>query len=333
MVVDESHVTLPQIKGMYAGDRARKTNLVDFGFRLQAAMDNRPLKYEEYESLIGQCVFVSATPAEMELERSEGMVVEQIIRPTGLLDPEIEVRPSRFQIDDLLSEIQKRVSLQERTLVTTLTKRMAEELQKYLSKRGIQCQYIHSDIDTLDRVEILRQLRLGNFDVLIGVNLLREGLDLPEVSLVAILDADKEGFLRNVKSLVQTVGRAARNVNGRVIMYADKMTQSMQKTMEETTRRRERQMAYNLEHGISPQPLNKPIEQHFTLPMDYPSIPEIKAEPSLQAPGKAYRDENERLKEIKSLQKAMKQAAKELDFIKAAAYRDKIQALEQLKPS
>ncbi len=333
MVVDESHVTLPQIKGMYAGDRARKTNLVDFGFRLQAAMDNRPLKYEEYESLIGQCVFVSATPAEMELERSEGMVVEQIIRPTGLLDPEIEVRPSRFQIDDLLSEIQKRVSLQERTLVTTLTKRMAEELQKYLSKRGIQCQYIHSDIDTLDRVEILRQLRLGNFDVLIGVNLLREGLDLPEVSLVAILDADKEGFLRNVKSLVQTVGRAARNVNGRVIMYADKVTQSMQKTMEETTRRRERQMAYNLEHGISPQPLNKPIEQHFTLPMDYPSIPEIKAEPSLQEPVKAYRDENERLKEIKSLQKAMKQAAKELDFIKAAAYRDKIQALEQLKPS
>ena len=333
MVVDESHVTLPQIKGMYAGDRARKTNLVDFGFRLQAAMDNRPLKYEEYESLIGQCVFVSATPAEMELERSEGMVVEQIIRPTGLLDPEIEVRPSRFQIDDLLSEIQKRVALQERTLVTTLTKRMAEELQKYLSKRGIQCQYIHSDIDTLDRVEILRQLRLGNFDVLIGVNLLREGLDLPEVSLVAILDADKEGFLRNVKSLVQTVGRAARNVNGRVIMYADKMTQSMQKTMEETTRRRERQMAYNLEHGISPQPLNKPIEQHFTLPMDYPSIPEIKAEPSLQEPVKAYRDENERLKEIKSLQKAMKQAAKELDFIKAAAYRDKIQALEQLKPS
>lgn len=333
MVVDESHVTLPQIKGMYAGDRARKTNLVDFGFRLQAAMDNRPLKYEEYESLIGQCVFVSATPAEMELERSEGMVVEQIIRPTGLLDPEIEVRPSRFQIDDLLSEIQKRVALQERTLVTTLTKRMAEELQKYLSKRGIQCQYIHSDIDTLDRVEILRQLRLGNFDVLIGVNLLREGLDLPEVSLVAILDADKEGFLRNVKSLVQTVGRAARNVNGRVIMYADKVTQSMQKTMEETTRRRERQMAYNLEHGISPQPLNKPIEQHFTLPMDYPSIPEIKAEPSLQEPGKAYRDENELLKEIKSLQKAMKQAAKELDFIKAAAYRDKIQALEQLKPS
>lgn len=333
MVVDESHVTLPQIKGMYAGDRARKTNLVDFGFRLQAAMDNRPLKYEEYESLIGQCVFVSATPAEMELERSEGMVVEQIIRPTGLLDPEIEVRPSRFQIDDLLSEIQKRVALQERTLVTTLTKRMAEELQKYLSKRGIQCQYIHSDIDTLDRVEILRQLRLGNFDVLIGVNLLREGLDLPEVSLVAILDADKEGFLRNVKSLVQTVGRAARNVNGRVIMYADKMTQSMQKTMEETTRRRERQMAYNLEHGISPQPLNKPIEQHFTLPMDYPPIPEIKAEPSLQEPGIAYRDENERLKEIKSLQKAMKQAAKELDFIKAAAYRDKIQALEQLKPS
>lgn len=227
MMVDESHVTLPQVKGMYGGDRARKINLVEYGFRLQAAIDNRPLKYEEFEGLLNQCVFVSATPAALEIELSEGIMVEQVIRPTGLLDPIIEVRPSRFQIDNLIEEIQARVALNERALVTTLTKRMAEELQKYLTKVGVNCQYIHSDIDTLDRVEILRELRIGTFDVLVGVNLLREGLDLPEVSLVAILDADKEGFLRNVKSLVQTVGRAARNVNGRVIMYADKMTESM----------------------------------------------------------------------------------------------------------
>lgn len=331
MVVDESHVTLPQIKGMYAGDRARKTNLVDFGFRLQAAMDNRPLKFEEYESIIGQCVFVSATPSEMELERSEGMVVEQLIRPTGLLDPEIEVRPSRFQIDDLIMEIQKRVELNERTLVTTLTKRMAEELQKYLAKLNINCQYIHSDIDTLDRVEILRQLRLGNFDVLIGVNLLREGLDLPEVSLVAILDADKEGFLRNVKSLVQTVGRAARNVNGRVIMYADKITQSMQKTIEETARRRERQSDYNNTHNITPKPLNKPIEPSMVNPADYSDLKASKNEITLSEPSKKYKDEKELLKDIKLLQKSMRQAAKELDFIKAAEFRDQIKALETKK--
>ena len=252
MVVDESHVTLPQVKGMYGGDRARKTNLIDYGFRLQAAIDNRPLKFEEFETMFSQCIYVSATPADYEVALSEGVIAEQLIRPTGLLDPVIEVRPSKNQIDTLITEIQNRISKKERSLVTTLTKRMAEELQKYLTKMGILCRYIHSEIDTIERVEILRQLRLGEFDVLIGVNLLREGLDLPEVSFVAILDADKEGFLRNERSLVQTVGRAARNVNGYVLMFADRMTKSMQRTIDETERRRTLQIAYNKKHGYSP---------------------------------------------------------------------------------
>ena len=260
MVVDESHVTLPQVKGMYGGDRARKTNLIDYGFRLQAAIDNRPLKFEEFETMFSQCIYVSATPADYEVALSEGVIAEQLIRPTGLLDPLIEVRPSKNQIDTLITEIQNRISKKERSLVTTLTKRMAEELQKYLTKMGILCRYIHSEIDTIERVEILRQLRLGEFDVLIGVNLLREGLDLPEVSFVAILDADKEGFLRNERSLVQTVGRAARNVNGYVLMFADRMTKSMQRTIDETERRRALQIAYNEKHGIIPTALNKSKE-------------------------------------------------------------------------
>ena len=334
MMVDESHVTLPQVKGMYGGDRARKINLVEYGFRLQAAIDNRPLKYEEFEGLLNQCVFVSATPAALEIELSEGVMVEQVIRPTGLLDPIIEVRPSRFQIDNLIEEIQARVALNERALVTTLTKRMAEELQKYLTKVGVNCQYIHSDIDTLDRVEILRELRIGTFDVLVGVNLLREGLDLPEVSLVAILDADKEGFLRNVKSLVQTVGRAARNVNGRVIMYADKMTDSMRLTIEETERRRSIQIAYNEAHGLSPQPLNKPIDSglknsakqdnNYKQPKNISSINESQHN---------YKNLQELEKAIKQLKKEMQRAAKELDFILAASIRDQIIALEKLKDS
>ncbi|MCF8269206.1 MAG: excinuclease ABC subunit UvrB [Crocinitomicaceae bacterium] len=332
MMVDESHVTLPQVKGMYGGDRARKTNLIEYGFRLQAAIDNRPLKYEEFEGLLNQCVFVSATPAALEVALSEGIMVEQVIRPTGLLDPIIEVRPSRFQIDNLIEEIQARVALNERALVTTLTKRMAEELQKYLTKVGVNCQYIHSDIDTLDRVEILRELRIGTFDVLIGVNLLREGLDLPEVSLVAILDADKEGFLRNVKSLVQTVGRAARNVNGRVIMYADKMTDSMRLTIEETERRRAIQIAYNDAHGLTPQPLNKPIDAGLRNSASRESNYQQgdKAKNMREAKGE-YQSIQAVEKEIKQLKKEMQRAAKELDFILAASIRDQIIMLEKLK--
>jgi excinuclease ABC subunit B len=261
LVIDESHVTMPQLHAMYNGDRLRKTNLVDYGFRLPAALDNRPLKFEEFEGLLNQVIYVSATPGDYELEQSEGVFVEQVIRPTGLLDPVIEVRPSANQIDDLLDEIQKRTGKDERVLVTTLTKRMAEELNKYMQKLHIRCRYIHSEVDTLERVEILRDLRLGIFDVLIGVNLLREGLDLPEVSLVAILDADKEGFLRNQRSLIQTIGRAARNVNGLVIMYADKITVSMAKAIEETERRREKQVAYNLKHGLVPRALQKSKEE------------------------------------------------------------------------
>ncbi len=322
---------------MYGGDRSRKVNLVDYGFRLQSAVDNRPLKFEEFEGLLHQAIYVSATPADYELELSEGVVVEQLIRPTGLLDPLIDVRPSKNQIDDLIEEIQVRRERDERVLVTTLTKRMAEELQKYLDKIGIPCRYIHSDIDTIERVEILRQLRLGDFDVLIGVNLLREGLDLPEVSLVAILDADKEGFLRNERSLVQTVGRAARNVNGMVIMYADKITDSMQKTIDETKRRRAYQEKYNEEHGITPTPLKKSkeriLESTKVADGDKPTDYKILDEPSIAAdPVVAYMSKEQLMKSIEYTKSQMQKAAKDLDFIEAARLRDELFALEkQLK--
>jgi excinuclease ABC subunit B len=334
MIIDESHVTLPQVRAMYGGDRSRKVNLVDYGFRLQSAVDNRPLKFEEFEGLLNQAIYVSATPADYELEKAEGVLVEQVIRPTGLLDPLIEVRPSKNQIDDLIEEIQQRIDKDERTLVTTLTKRMAEELQKYLDKLGIPCRYIHSDIDTIERVEILRQLRLGDFDVLIGVNLLREGLDLPEVSLVAIIDADKEGFLRNERSLVQTVGRAARNVNGMVIMYADKVTDSMQRTIDETKRRRALQMKYNEEHGITPTPLNKSKEKILEStkvadgdgPTDYTiaSKTQIAADPVV-----AYMSSEQLEKAIKHTKSQMEKAAKSLDFVEAARLRDELFALQE----
>jgi excinuclease ABC subunit B len=339
MIIDESHVTLPQIRAMYGGDRSRKINLVEYGFRLQAAMDNRPLKFEEFEQIVNQIVYVSATPADYELEHSEGVVVEQLIRPTGLLDPIIEVRPSENQIDDLIEEIQVRRELDERTLVTTLTKRMAEELQKYLDKLGIPCRYIHSEVDTIERVEILRQLRLGEFDVLIGVNLLREGLDLPEVSLVAIIDADKEGFLRNERSLVQTVGRAARNVNGRVIMYADKMTDSMAKTISETERRRKMQIAYNEEHGIVPTALNKSKEKimRSTKVADGdPTMRQQKADFAegdlmVNEPPMVYYSPEELEKAIVGKRKQMEKAAKDLDFIEAARLRDELFELQARK--
>jgi len=340
MVVDESHVTLPQVRGMYGGDRARKINLVDYGFRLQAAIDNRPLKFEEFEGMFNQVIYVSATPADYEIEKSEGIMVEQLIRPTGLLDPVIEVRPSKNQIDNLIESIQERIAVNERVLVTTLTKRMAEELQKYLDKLGILCRYIHSEIDTIERVEILRQLRLGVFDVLIGVNLLREGLDLPEVSLVAILDADKEGFLRNERSLVQTVGRAARNLNGFVIMYADKMTKSMQKTIDETLRRRKLQIEYNELHGMVPTALNKSKEKimESTLVADGESALktlryEQSQEVALAAENRPQYDNPIDIeKQLKATKKAMEKAAKELDFIEAARLRDQLFDLEkQLK--
>jgi excinuclease ABC subunit B len=339
MVIDESHVTMPQIRAMYGGDRARKINLVDYGFRLQAAIDNRPLKFEEFESLLNQAIYVSATPADYEIEKSEGVVVEQVIRPTGLLDPIIDVRPSLHQIDNLIEEIHIRINRDERTLVTTLTKRMAEELQKYLDKLGILCRYIHSDIDTIERVEILRQLRLGEFHVLIGVNLLREGLDLPEVSLVAILDADKEGFLRNERSLVQTVGRAARNVNGTVIMYADKMTKSMQKTIDETARRRALQIKYNEDNGLVPTALKKSKEKilESTKVADGdPSVRYAKYEhsqdlPLAADPVVAYMTIEQLDKSITFTRKQMEKAAKELDFIEAARLRDELFALETRK--
>jgi excinuclease ABC subunit B len=331
MVIDESHVTLPQIKAMYGGDKARKINLVEYGFRLQSAMDNRPLKFEEFETILNQIIYVSATPAEYELNQSEGVVVEQIIRPTGLLDPIIEVRPSENQIDDLIEEIHLRIERNERVLVTTLTKRMAEELQRYLDKIGIKCRYIHSEVDTLERVEILRQLRLGVFDVLIGVNLLREGLDLPEVSLVAIIDADKEGFLRSERALVQTVGRAARNVDGRVIMYADRMTNSMQLTIDETNRRRAIQQVHNEKHGITPTALNKSTDaiMKSTTVADgdgeEPKTYKLPEEIALAADSKAdYMSEKVMQDNIDRLKKQMEKAAKELNFMEAARLRDEM---------
>lgn len=328
MIIDESHVTIPQVHAMYGGDRSRKENLVEYGFRLPAAMDNRPLKFEEFEALQNQVIYVSATPADYELELSQGVYVEQVIRPTGLLDPVIEVRPSANQIDDLVEEIQQRVELDERTLVTTLTKRMAEELAKYLARIDVRCRYIHSDVDTLERVEIMQDLRKGLFDVLIGVNLLREGLDLPEVSLVAILDADKEGFLRSNRSLTQTVGRAARNLNGKAIMYADKITESMQKTIDETNYRREKQLAYNQENNITPTALNKSLDSALaknSVSTYHFQKEELRAaEPDLE-----YLTGDQREKLIREKRKAMEKAAKELNFMEAAKLRDEIKLLQE----
>jgi excinuclease ABC subunit B len=335
MIIDESHVTVPQVRGMYGGDRARKLSLVNYGFRLPSAMDNRPLNFTEFEGLINQVVYVSATPGDYELEQTGGLIVEQLIRPTGLVDPPIEVRPSINQIDDLLEEIDERIRREERTLVTTLTKRMAEELTKYLTKLSIKVRYIHSEVDTMERVEILRDLRLGEFDVLVGVNLLREGLDLPEVSLVAIIDADKEGFLRNDRSLTQTAGRAARNVNGLVIFYADKVTDSMRRTIDETNRRRAIQIAYNEEHGIIPQTVRRSREEILAKRtiLDVrgkktayvePDKPSLAADPVV-----GYMNRDQLDKVIAETERKMKKAAKELDFIAAAQYRDELFALKE----
>jgi excinuclease ABC subunit B len=340
LVVDESHATMPQIKAMWGGDRSRKEALVDYGFRLPSAMDNRPLTFQEFENITGQTVYVSATPADYELRRSEGVVVEQVIRPTGLLDPEIEVRPSINQIDDLLEEIHERIQRQERVLITTLTKRMAEELSKYLEKVGIKGRYIHSEVKTLERIEILRELRMGVFDVLVGVNLLREGLDLPEVSLVAIMDADKEGFLRDIRSLIQTIGRAARNDRGKVLMYAERMTGSMQKAIDETNRRRAIQMEYNLANGITPKTILKSKEKI----LEQTSIADVMGKPlrnvqyytepqELQMaadPVVAYMTKDELAKQIKKVQSDMEKAAKELDFMNAARLRDEMLGLKKL---
>ncbi|MCC1485263.1 excinuclease ABC subunit UvrB [Winogradskyella immobilis] len=334
MVVDESHVTISQVHAMYGGDRSRKENLVEYGFRLPAAMDNRPLKFEEFEALQNQVIYVSATPADYEMQKTDGIYVEQVIRPTGLLDPIIEVRPSLNQIDDLIEEIQIRVEKDERTLVTTLTKRMAEELVKYLTRISIRCRYIHSDVDTLERVEIMQDLRKGIFDVLVGVNLLREGLDLPEVSLVAILDADKEGFLRSTRSLTQTVGRAARNLNGKAIMYADKITKSMQKTIDETNYRREKQIAYNTEHNIVPKALNKSLDSALAKNSVSTYRTELDAKIAAE-PESEYLTKSQLEVKIREKRKLMETAAKALDFMEAAKYRDEITAyqtkLEKLK--
>ena len=327
MVIDESHVTISQVHAMYGGDRSRKENLVEYGFRLPAAMDNRPLKFEEFEGLQRQVLYVSATPADYELQQTEGVFVEQIIRPTGLLDPVIEIRPSNNQIDDLIEEIQQRIEKDERTLVTTLTKRMAEELTKYLSRVQIRCRYIHSDVDTLERVEIMQDLRKGLFDVLVGVNLLREGLDLPEVSLIAILDADKEGFLRSNRSLTQTVGRAARNINGKAIMYADTITQSMQKTIDETNYRRTKQMAYNETHKITPKALNKSLDNALASNSIQTYVQE-REERKVAEAAKQYQTHEDMEKAIREMRKAMEKAAKELDFIEAARLRDAIEGLK-----
>ena len=339
VIIDESHVTVPQVRAMYGGDRSRKVNLVEYGFRLPAALDNRPLKFDEFTSLVNQVVYVSATPADYEIMESEGVIVEQVIRPTGLLDPEIDVRPCHNQVDDLLEEIDERIKMGDRVLVTTLTKRMAEELDKYMRNLNISSAYIHSEVDTLERVEILRELRIGTYDVLIGVNLLREGLDLPEVSLVAILDADKEGFLRSERSLTQTIGRAARNVRGKVIMYADKITDSMRKTIDETNRRRSLQQGYNKEHGITPQTINKSMEAIL--------FQTAVADRQDGRKGKEYENEHkvsmaadpvirelsseQRQKLIDKLKGDMKSAAKDLDFIEAARLRDEIAALEKMR--
>lgn len=329
MIIDESHVTIPQVHAMYGGDRSRKENLVEYGFRLPAAMDNRPLKFEEFEALQHQVIYVSATPADYELQLSGGIYVEQVIRPTGLLDPIIEVRPSKNQIDDLVEEIHQRVEKDERVLVTTLTKRMAEELSKYLARISIRCRYIHSDVDTLERVEIMQDLRKGIFDVLIGVNLLREGLDLPEVSLVAIIDADKEGFLRSNRSLTQTVGRAARHLNGKAIMYADKITDSMQKTIDETNYRREKQINWNKENNITPKPLKKTLDSAFDSGENKYINPYEKKVPKAAEPEVEYMTKPQLEKLIRTKRKAMEKAAKDLDFMEAAKLRDEIKALQE----
>ncbi len=335
LIVDESHVTIPQIGAMYGGDRSRKLNLVEYGFRLPSAMDNRPLNFNEYESLLNQIIYVSATPGDYELMKTEGEFVEQVVRPTGLLDPPIDVRPSVNQIDDLLDEIHKRIAANERVLVTTLTKRMSEELSKYLTKLNIKCKYLHSDVDTMERVEIIQGLRLGDFDVLIGVNLLREGLDIPEVSLVAILDADKEGFLRNVRSLTQTAGRAARNANGLVIFYADVMTKSMKKTIEETERRREKQIAYNIEHNITPKTIFRSKEDilHRATILDIRKLDKTADNKYKDEQDKLvyaaeeeseYLSSNEIEKKVEKLKKAMQKASKQMDFMEAARLRDEM---------
>jgi excinuclease ABC subunit B len=339
MMIDESHVTVPQVRAMYGGDLSRKQNLVEYGFRLPSALDNRPLKFEEFYAMLNQVVYISATPADFELQEAEGVVVEQLIRPTGILDPQIEVRPCANQVDDLLDEIHKVVEKDERVLVTTLTKRMAEELTKYLTKLNVRCRYIHSEVETLERIEILRQLRIGMFDVLIGINLLREGLDLPEVSLVAILDADKEGFLRNERSLVQTVGRAARNVNGRVIMYADRITDSMKFTMEETERRRKRQIEYNFKHNITPvqagkKKLIQPQLGGVEVTMDG-KIVKAYVDPFQEItvaadPVVKYMNADELKKQIAKVKSQMLRAAKEMNFMEAARLRDEMYSLEKM---